>query len=65
MKCHAQKVVVVMKKCIFNRSPVLVDYIVDLFGAQPDVFFSWLTVFCTCVFWACLFMCFVVLRQYD
>jgi hypothetical protein len=39
MKCHAQKDVVIMKKCIFNRSPVLVDYIVDLFGAQPDVFF--------------------------
>jgi hypothetical protein len=63
MKCHAQSYVVSMKKCIFNRSPVLVDNIVDHFDAQPDVF-SWLAVLCTCVFCACLFMCFAVLREY-
>lgn len=34
MKCPAQKDVVIMKKCI-----ALVDYIVDLYDAQPDVFF--------------------------
>lgn len=62
MKCHAQKNVVTTKKHTFDRSPFLVDYIANLFHAQPDTF-SWLTVLCTCVFWACLFMCFAVLRQ--
>lgn len=38
MKFHAQKDVVIMKKHIFDRSPVLVDYIVDPFEAQLDVF---------------------------